>query len=103
MKRHYNFENPSPSEDNDVDMLSRHTSQYNLTVWNDEVNTFDWVTQTLVEVCDHEKLQAEQCTIIIHYNGKCAVKNGEYNTLKPMKDEIVERGINATIETGQKN
>lgn len=96
----YNGQKPSQWEENELNVLNNPSHQYQLTVWNDDVNTFDWVTQTLIEVCHHEQLQAEQCTFIIHYKGKCAVKNGEYDTLKPMKDEIVERGINATIESG---
>lgn len=68
-----------------------------LIVHNDEVNTFDYVIKTLIEVCQHEPQQAEQCTLIIHYKGKCTVKSGEFELLKPMRDEILQRGINATI------
>lgn len=70
-----------------------------LIVWNDDVNTFDWVIETLVEVCGHTHEQAEQCALLIHMKGKCAVKNGEYETLQPMCTAILDRGINATIET----
>lgn len=70
----------------------------NLVVHNDDVNTFDFVIQTLIEVCGHDPLQAEQCTLTIHYNGKCSVKKGSFETLKPMCIEILERGINATID-----
>lgn len=69
-----------------------------LIVWNDEVNTFDWVIQTLIDICRHSHEQAEQCAFIIHFKGKYAVKNGDYETLKPMCDAITDRGINATIE-----
>ena len=69
-----------------------------LIVWNDEVNTFDWVIETLMDVCNHTEEQAEQCSLIIHYKGKCAVKQGDYETLKPLCDAITERGIGATIE-----
>ncbi len=69
-----------------------------LVVWNDEVNTFDWVIQALVEICGHTHEQAEQCAIIIDSKGKYAVKQGDYDTLKPMCDAITERGIGATIE-----
>ena len=67
-------------------------------VWNDEVNTFDWVIETLIEVCGHTPEQAEQCALFIHTKGKYAVKNGDYDTLKPMCNSITERGINATVE-----
>jgi ATP-dependent Clp protease adaptor protein ClpS len=71
---------------------------FNLIVWNDEVNTFDWVIETLVEVCGHTYEQAEQCAFIIHFHGKYAVKKGDYETLNPMREAITNRGINATIE-----
>ena len=71
----------------------------NLIVWNDEVNTFEWVIDTLVEVCGHSYEQAEQCAYIIHFRGKYAVKQGNYDDLKPMCDAITERGIGATIES----
>ncbi len=70
-----------------------------LIVWNDEVNTFDWVIDTLMEICDHSREQAEQCAWFIHTKGKYAVKNGDFDLLKPMCEAIVERGIGATIET----
>lgn len=68
-----------------------------LVIYNDEVNTFEHVINSLMKVCKHETIQAEQCTWIIHYNGKCAVKKGEFNKLKPMKDALCERGIDAKI------
>ncbi|ATL49573.1 Clp protease ClpS [Chitinophaga caeni] len=71
---------------------------YNLIVWNDEVNTFDWVIQSLVEVCNHSPEQAEQCALIIHFNGKYAVKSGEIRELKPMCEALLDRGLSATIE-----
>lgn len=74
------------------------TTGYNLVVWNDEVNTFDWVIETLVEICGHSTNQAEQCALIIHTRGKYAVKNGSYSQLKPQRDAITDRQINATIE-----
>ncbi len=81
-----------------TELLDSLQSPFNLVVWNDEVNTFDWVIETLVEVCGHTPEQAEQCAMIIHFQGKYAVKNGDYETLKPMCDAITERGIGATIE-----
>lgn len=71
---------------------------HNLIVWNDEVNTFEWVIDTLIAVCAHSKYQAEQCTLIIHNSGKCDVKKGDFKTLRPMCEAIIDRGINATIE-----
>jgi ATP-dependent Clp protease adaptor protein ClpS len=71
---------------------------FQLIVWNDEVNTFEWVIETLVEVCSHSYEQAEQCAYIIHFRGKYAVKQGDYEKLKPLCDAITERGIGATVE-----
>ena len=55
-----------------------------IVLFNDEVNTFDWVIDSLVEVCRHEPVQAEQCTLIVHFKGKCDVKEGDWETLEPM-------------------
>lgn len=68
-----------------------------LIVYNDDYNTFEHVIETLIKVCKHNPQQAEQCTYIIHYKGKCAVKRGPYNELKPMREGITERGIKAAI------
>ena len=73
-------------------------SSYSLIVWNDEVNTFEWVIETLIKICGHTPEQAEQCAMFIHTKGKYAVKNVEYEVLKPMCDAITDRGIGATIE-----
>ncbi|MEE4178759.1 MAG: ATP-dependent Clp protease adaptor ClpS [Bacteroides sp.] len=67
-------------------------------IHNDDFNTFDFVIKTLIEVCHHEPEQAEQCTLIIHYKGKCVVRSADYQTLEPMYREILNRGITATIE-----
>jgi ATP-dependent Clp protease adaptor protein ClpS len=82
----------------DTDVLTSEENSCSLIVWNDEVNTFEWVIETLMEVCGHTEQQAEQCSMIIHTKGKYAVKEGSYEILKPQCDAITERGINATIE-----
>ncbi|MGK7394548.1 MAG: ATP-dependent Clp protease adaptor ClpS [Candidatus Cyclobacteriaceae bacterium M3_2C_046] len=68
-----------------------------LVVFNDDYNTFDHVINTLIKVCKHSPQQAEQCTWIIHYKGKCAVKKGTFEKLKPMRQGICEAGISAEI------
>lgn len=68
-----------------------------LVVFNDDVNTFEHVTNVLIKVCEHSHEQAEQCTLIIHYKGKCAVKKGSKSTLKPMCEAILDAGIQAAI------
>jgi ATP-dependent Clp protease adaptor protein ClpS len=73
------------------------TDLMDLIVFNDDVNTFDHVINTLIRVCKHTQEQAEQCTMLIHYKGKCAVKNGSFDYLKPMREAICEAGIDARI------
>ncbi|MBK6524082.1 MAG: ATP-dependent Clp protease adaptor ClpS [Crocinitomicaceae bacterium] len=68
-----------------------------LIIYNDDYNTFDYVIESLVKVCKHEVIQAEQCTWIIHYNGKCAVKKGSFDVLRPMRQALSERGLDAKI------
>lgn len=70
---------------------------YELTLFNDDVNTFDWVIVSLMEVCEHEIHQAEQCALIVHHNGKCAVKTGSYEELKPKCQSLLDRGLSAEI------
>jgi len=89
---------PYRLEEDQSDLLTDDGNDCQLIVWNDEVNTFDWVIDTLIEVCGHTQEQAEQCAMFIHTKGKYAVKNGSYDTLKPMCDAITERGIGATVE-----
>ncbi len=68
-----------------------------IVVYNDDVNTFDHVIDTLVRVCDHTPEQAEQCSLIIHYNGKCTVKTDVYEKLKPQCIQLLEAGLSAEI------
>jgi ATP-dependent Clp protease adaptor protein ClpS len=96
----YSLNNPRTREleETDVDVLTETEAPYSLIVWNDEVNTFEWVIETLMEVCGHSQEQAQQCAMIIHSKGKYAVKRGSYEELKPQCDAITERGIGATID-----
>jgi ATP-dependent Clp protease adaptor protein ClpS len=71
---------------------------YNLVLFNDNVNTFDWVIHCLVEICEHDSMQAEQCAFIVHNNGKCEVKNGSYEDLEPRCSALLERGLSAEIQ-----
>ena len=81
-----------------TDLLTSLEEACSLIVWNDDVNTFEWVIDTLIKICEHTQEQAEQCAIIIDAKGKYAVKEGSYDILKPQCDAITDRGINATIE-----
>jgi ATP-dependent Clp protease adaptor protein ClpS len=91
--------NTEYQEDELVEVLDavETTDVMDLVVFNDDVNTFDHVTRTLIKVCKHTQEQAEQCTLIIHYKGKCQVKNGSFDFLRPMREAICEVGIDARI------
>jgi ATP-dependent Clp protease adaptor protein ClpS len=91
--------NTEYQEDELVEVLDavETTDVMDLVVFNDDINTFDHVTRTLIKVCKHTQEQAEQCTLIIHYKGKCQVKNGTFDFLRPLREAICEAGIDARI------
>lgn len=68
-----------------------------LVVYNDDVNTFEWVIMSLKEVCGHSATQAEQCTMLIHFKGEACVKTGEELKLVGMKEALIQRGITASL------
>jgi ATP-dependent Clp protease adaptor protein ClpS len=68
-----------------------------LILFNDEINTFDFVIETLIEVCGHDVVQAEQCALIAHFKGKCTVKSGPVSELKPMMNEMSQRELTVSI------
>ncbi len=78
------------------DIVTGLTAQ--LLVYNDEVNTFDWVIECLMEVLQHSQEQAEQLSLLIHFKGKAVVKSASLESLRPKKDALVERGLSAVIE-----
>ncbi|WP_111683405.1 ATP-dependent Clp protease adaptor ClpS [Winogradskyella tangerina] len=71
--------------------------QNEIVLFNDDVNTFDHVIDTLIYACDHTPEQAEQCSIIVHYKGKCTVKTGSYEDLKPRCSKLLQAGLSAEI------
>ena len=83
-------------EQQDTDVIEE--TLHNLIVWNDDVNTFDWVIESLVDICGHETLQAEQCALIIHHRGKLGVKKVSFDDLRPQAEGLIDRGIQATID-----
>ena len=87
-------ENPIIEEFDEIQDAGKNS----LILHNDEVNTFDFVIESLVEVCEHTTEQAEQCTYLVHYKGKCDVKSGSFDFLRPMRHALVDRGLQATIE-----
>ena len=82
----------------ELDVLDRVVDSKNLIVFNDDVNTFDHVIESLIKVCKHEPVQAEQCTWLVRYKGKCQVKAGDWETLEPMCTGLLDRGISAEIQ-----
>ena len=80
------------------DVKTVEEQQYEIILYNDDVNTFDWVIECLIEICEHNALQAEQCAVITHYKGKCSVKSGSYEELEPKCTALLERGLSAQIE-----
>ncbi len=85
---------PVIEEFSDVEGVGKNS----LILHNDEVNSFDFVIESLIEVCEHTTEQAEQCTYLVHYKGKCDVKSGSFDLLRPMRHALVDRGLTATIE-----
>jgi ATP-dependent Clp protease adaptor protein ClpS len=69
-----------------------------IVLYNDDVNTFEHVIWCLMKYCKHELSQAEQCAMVVHYNGKCGVKSGSYEELKPICEALLEKGLSAKIE-----
>ena len=90
----------NPKEKTSVDvLLDEEVSKNNeIVLYNDDVNTFDHVIDTLIYACDHTPEQAEQCTLMIHYKGKCCVKHGDWDKLVAMRNAICERGLSAEVE-----
>ncbi len=84
--------------DKEVKELSRKSKVYSLMLYNDEVNTFDHVIDSLIRICGHNREQAEQCTYLVHYVGKCDVKRGSKKELKPLKEALEDRGLTAEIK-----
>lgn len=84
-------------EDEDLDTLLLDVDQKQIVLFNDDVNTFDDVIRWLVEICQHETIQAEQCAHIVHYNGKCSVKTGSWDDLQPRAVALLDRGLSVEI------
>ncbi|MFZ5553601.1 MAG: ATP-dependent Clp protease adaptor ClpS [Bacteroidota bacterium] len=81
----------------EVLVLTETEKQNSIILFNDDVNTFDFVIETLVMYCQHDPVQAEQCAYIVHYKGKCPVKNGTYDELEPICTRMLQLGLSAEI------
>jgi ATP-dependent Clp protease adaptor protein ClpS len=89
-------ESPQKEKKEDTERLNQ--KERLLVLHNDDYHTFDYVIGALIEICDHDLLQAEQCTLLIHYKGKCDVKKGSFSYLRPMKNALVQKELKATID-----
>jgi len=85
---------PQKLDSGDVDKQN----QARLVLHNDEVNTFDYVMETLVDICDHSMTQAEQCATITHYKGKCEVRSGSLSEMKELRYKLISRGLKASVD-----
>ena len=81
----------------EVDVLEQEVNQHEIILYNDDVNTFDFVINSLINVCEHTTEQAEQCTWLVHFKGKCTVKTGELKDLKPRCSKLLELGLSAEL------
>ena len=81
-----------------LDLLEEKVANHSIILYNDDFNTFDHVISCLVQICNHEVIQAEQCAWIVHTNGKCIVKSGEYQELEPLCTSLLDKGLSAIIE-----
>ncbi len=81
-----------------LDLVTEEIEEKKIVLFNDEVNTFDFVIESLINVCGHEPIQAEQCTVIVHFKGKCEVKQGSFEKLEPMCTALLDRGLTAEIQ-----
>jgi ATP-dependent Clp protease adaptor protein ClpS len=75
-----------------------HQNQATLVLHNDDTNTFDYVMEILIEICDHSTTQAEQCATITHYKGKCEVRSGSVTAMKELRYQLISRGLKATVD-----
>lgn len=92
-----NYDSPKREYEEEVLVLDRTDDVYKLVLHNDDVNTFDFVIECLIEICKHTPEQAEQCTLLVHYKGKCTVKTGSMDLLKPMHQKLLSRGLTSEI------
>lgn len=91
------YENPKRQYEEEVLVLDDTDDVYKLVLHNDDIHTFDYVIDSLIEICKHTLEQAEQCTMLVHYKGKCTVKTGSIDILKPMHEKLISRELTSEI------
>ena len=88
---------PAPQHEYDEELLTEYADLYQIMLYNDDYNTFDYVIDLLMEVCEHSYEQAEQCATLVHFSGKCSVKEGSYEDLLPRCSKLTQAGLTAEI------
>lgn len=91
------YEDPKRKYEEDVLVLDDTDEVYKLVLHNDDIHTFDYVIDSLIEICKHTLEQAEQCTMLVHFKGKCTVKTGSLDLLKPMHEKLLSRELTSEI------
>jgi ATP-dependent Clp protease adaptor protein ClpS len=91
------YEDPKRQYEEEVLVLEETDDVYKLVLHNDDIHTFDYVIDALIEICKHTPEQAEQCTILVHFKGKCTVKTGSMDVLKPMHEKLISRELTSEI------
>ena len=79
------------------EIITKEEELNTIVLFNDDVNTFEWVIECLMKYCRHDLIQAEQCAHLVHFTGKCAIKTGNLNKLKPICETLLQKGLNAEI------
>jgi len=93
----YSFSHKEKEQVDNVELLVE-SKQFDLVLFNDDVNTFEWVIECLINICEHEEVQAEQCAYIVHYKGKCTVKSGDWEALEPMHRALSNCDLSVEIQ-----
>ncbi len=88
---------PTPQKESQEELLTQQADNYQIMLYNDDYNTFDYVIELLIEICDHTYEQAEQCAVLVHFSGKCPVKEGFYEDLLPRCSKLTQAGLTAEI------
>ncbi|MBD3903963.1 ATP-dependent Clp protease adaptor ClpS [Chryseobacterium sp. Ch-15] len=91
------YEDPKRKYEVDVLVLDDTDEVYKLILHNDDIHTFDDVIEALIQICKHDPIQAEQCTMLVHFKGKCTVKTGSMDLLKPMHEKLIARSLTSEI------
>ena len=88
---------PTPQKESQEELLTQQADNYQIMLYNDDYNTFDYVIELLIEICDHTYEQAEQCAVLVHFSGKCPVKEGSYEDLLHRCSKLTQAGLTAEI------